>query len=139
MTPRKIPHPGSFCNEDLQVRTLWMRLLPVSGRVGSMTNEDRNRIARFWRKYLRLTRGRVSALRALEVIGDEERDESFRHSVKTIRRMIEDGSTISEAMSKASAGFSLSVIELVKTAEKTGAWDEILQEIVDGLEDGTFD
>jgi len=34
--------------------------------------------------------------------------------------------------------FSPAVRELVKTAEKTGAWDDILQEIADGLQEGTF-
>ena len=29
--------------------------------------------------------------------------------------------------------------ELVRAAEKTGAWDEVLCEITEGLEEGTFD
>lgn len=94
--------------------------------------------ARFWRKFLRLTRGRVAVLRALDVISEEETDPRSRKLVKDIRAAMDGGETLSEAIGKFRSDFSVSVVELVKTAEKTGAWDEILQEIADGLQDGTF-
>ena len=94
--------------------------------------------ARFWRKFLRLTRGRVPVLRALAVISEEETDPRFRKLVNDIHAALERGATLSEAIGRSRTEFSLSVVELVKTAEKTGAWDEILQEIADGLQDGTF-
>ena len=97
------------------------------------------RQARFWRKFLRLTRGRVTVLRALDVIAMEEEDESARAAVLSLRADVIDGLTLSEALAKRRPEFSLSVVELVKTAEKTGAWDEILEEIAGGIEDGTFD
>lgn len=100
-------------------------------------NKQSNR-ARFWRKFLRLTRGRVPVLRALEVISEEEADPRFRKLVKDIRAAMDGGATLSEAIGIFKKDFSLSIVELVKTAEKTGAWDEILQEIADGLQDGTF-
>jgi len=95
--------------------------------------------ARFWRKFLRLTRGRVGVLRALEVMAEEEKDPRFRKLAEDIRTALEHGATLSEAVRGFPRMFSPSVLELVKTAEKTGAWDEILQEIADGLQDGTFD
>lgn len=94
--------------------------------------------AKFWRKFLRLTRGRVPVLRALDVISEEETDPRSRKLVKDIRAAMDGGATLSEAIGAFKKDFSLSIVELVKTAEKTGAWDEILQEIADGLQDGTF-
>jgi type IV pilus assembly protein PilC len=94
---------------------------------------------KFWKKFLRLTRGRVNVLRALKVICLEEKDPAFKDAVASIHADLDKGIPLSDAISKFPAEFSPSIIELVKTAEKTGAWDEILQEIADGLADGTFD
>lgn len=94
--------------------------------------------ARFWRKFMRLTRGRVGVLRALDVMVEEERDLRFRKLGEDIRKAMESGATLGEAVGSRPKVFSASIRELIKTAEKTGAWDEILQEIADGLEDGTF-
>ncbi len=104
------------------------------------TRADKRRLRKavFWRKFLRLTRGRVPVLRALEVIGAEETDPGFKNTVSLLRRELDKGCALSEAIAKFPAEFSPSVIELVRTAEKTGAWDEILQEAADGLQDGTF-
>jgi type IV pilus assembly protein PilC len=103
------------------------------------TSERQIRLTKFWKKFLRLTRGRVTVMRALEVIAFEEKDIRFQNVVKDIRANIERGLAMSETMQKHAADFSPSILELVKTAEKTGAWDDILQEIVDGSQDGTFE
>jgi type II secretory pathway component PulF len=102
-------------------------------------SERQARMAKFWRKFLRLTRGRVTVLRALEVIAIEEKDQSFQGVVKDIRSHVDRGMVMSEALIKHAGEFSPSIVELIKTEEKTGAWDEILQELVDGLQDGTFE
>jgi type II secretory pathway component PulF len=100
--------------------------------------QNRARHARLWRKYLRLTRGGVLTLRALEVVREEEPDEEFKEVISTIRAEIESGQIMSQALEKLCPEFSLSEIELIKAAEKRGAWDEVLQELADGLLDGTF-
>ena len=97
------------------------------------------RQARFWRKFLRLSRGRVAALRALEIIAMEEHDSDFKQVVSTMHDRIQGGATFGEALDDHASEFSLSVRELIKTAEKCGAWDEIVQETAQGLEEGTFD
>jgi len=81
----------------------------------------------------------VAVLRALEVIGVEERDPDFKAIVIDIHDRMEKGAVLSEALTEHEAEFSLSVRELVKTAEKCGAWDEILAEMAEGLHEGTFD
>lgn len=95
--------------------------------------------ARFWKKFLRLTRGRVTVLRALAVIAEEEPHPAFRAAVAAVRADMEKGTPMSDALRRHAALFPPSVVELVRTAEKTGAWDDILLEIADGTADGTFD
>jgi MSHA biogenesis protein MshG len=95
--------------------------------------------ARFWKKYLRLTRGLVPTLRALQVIASEETDESFREVIEAVHGAVDKGEDLSKAIKKHPAVFSPSIQELVRMAERSGAWDDILEEIVDGLADGTFD
>jgi hypothetical protein len=104
---------------------------------GRMTRQQRQ--AKFWRKLLRLTRGRVTILRALEVVIGEESDDPFREVLLAIQRDLSAGLLLSEALGRQAREFSASVRELIRTAEKCGAWEEILQEIGDGLSDGTFD
>jgi len=100
--------------------------------------EKHTQLARFWKKFLRLTRGRVPVLRALRVISVEETDPEFKKVVDSIRKSIDKGKTLSEALQDHQAEFSPSIRELVRTAEQSGAWDEILEEIADGLQEGTF-
>ena len=102
-------------------------------------SEKQKRHAKFWKKFLRLTRGRVPVLKALEVIGGEEMQMSFNEVVCSVRLAMEQGVPMSQALQKHPSEFSMSVVELVKMAEKSGAWDEILKEISDGLSEGTFD
>jgi type IV pilus assembly protein PilC len=105
-----------------------------------MTLSDKHaRHVHFWKKYLRLTRGGVSVLRALDIIRREETDATFRDVIGKLLQAVEGGSTLSEATAACSSEFSLSVVELISAAESRGAWDEIIQEIIDGLQDGTFD
>ena len=103
------------------------------------SSESQLQQVRFWKKYLRLTRGLVPTLRTLEVIASEEKDESFRKVIESIHQSIDKGEDLSTALNKHPSVFSPSIQELVKMAEKSGAWDDILKEIVDGLADGTFE
>ena len=105
----------------------------------SKHNAGRAAMVRFWKKFLRLTRGRVTVLRALDVITQEEKDPVYKNLVASLKRTVEKGSPLSVAAGEYPEHFSKSVIELLMTAEQTGAWDEILPEIAEGIEDGTFD
>ena len=132
---------GDACHEKKPVIRAHMRDIghqcPVSGRARQMTDKKNLRQARFWKKFLRLTRGRITPIRALEIIRREEQDDSFSEIIGDLIEVMRGGIELSEAMEKHSSEFSLSIVELVQSAEKTGAWDEILAEIATGLEDGT--
>lgn len=96
------------------------------------------RQARFWKKFMRMTRVGVPLLRALEVIGSEETDAAFRKTIQSLRKEIENGATFSGALKKFPSEFSASSIEMIRTAEQRGVWDDILIELCEGLSDGTF-
>ncbi len=100
---------------------------------------SRRRQAILWRKLLRLTRGRVPLLRALEIAGEEETDISLKNVLHDLKRNVEQGATLAEAVARHPTVFSLSIRELIRAAEKTGAWEEVLEEMAAGLEEGTFD
>ena len=105
-----------------------------------MEISDKQRsLARFWKKFLRLTRGRVTVLRTLELASEEEKDPDFKRVIQDVRKKLDSGAQLSEALREHPADFSPSVVELVRAAEKSGAWDEILVEITDGLSEGTFE
>jgi len=93
---------------------------------------------RIWKKLLRLTRGRITMIRALDIVIAEETDPETRDVLAAMAAELKAGATLSDTVAARPETFSPSVRELIKAAEKTGAWDEILQEIADGLCDGTF-
>ena len=94
--------------------------------------------ARFWKKIQKLTRGRIDILRAMEIVVAEEGNPEFKAALERVYSEIREGREFSTAMEAAADHFSYSVRELVRSAEKTGAWDEILPLIAEGLEDDTF-
>ncbi len=95
--------------------------------------------AKFWKKIQKLTRGRIDILRAMEIAMAEERNSEFKAALERVYAEIREGSELSKAMEAAADHFSYSVRELIRSAEKTGAWDDILPLIAEGLEDNTFD
>lgn len=101
-------------------------------------SEKALRQAGLWKKFMRLTRGRIPVLRTLEVIAEEETHASLKQIILSARKEMDQGSLLSDAIAKFPEEFSFSVIEMIKSAEKTGAWDEILSELSAGLLDGTF-
>jgi len=111
----------------------------LQAKVKVNLSDKQQRHVKFWRKFLRLTRGRVPVLRTLEVVAGEENNEEFRVIICSIKDAMDQGTAMSQALRKYPAEFSSSVVELVGMAEKSGAWDEILHEIVDGLLEGTFE
>ena len=94
---------------------------------------------RFWKKYLRLTRAGVTMLRALEIIQAEEASPDFREIIIHLHDRASDGFQLSEAMEDHADVFSLSARELIRTAERQGHWDLVIEELAGGLLEGTFD
>lgn len=94
--------------------------------------------ASFWRKYMRLTRAGIPVLRALDICRAEETDASRREDIAALLEHVEAGDSVAEAIDRRPEVFSRSVRELVRAAERRGAWDEVLPEIADGLDEGTF-
>jgi type IV pilus assembly protein PilC len=96
-------------------------------------------LGRFWKKYLRLTRAGVPTLGALEIIAGEESSTEFQSVIQAMHSALADGNLLSEVMVAHPSFFSLSSLEMVRTAEKGGQWDIVVEELADGYLDGTFD
>jgi type II secretory pathway component PulF len=96
-------------------------------------------LGRFWKKYLRLTRAGVPALVAFDVIVEEEPGPEFRAVIESLGQDVEKGWPLSEALAKFPAQFSRSTLVLIRTAEKQGHWDLVLEELANGLLEGTFE
>jgi type IV pilus assembly protein PilC len=104
-----------------------------------IVNARQIRMGKFWRKYTRLIRAGVPLLRTLDVMAEEELDPGFKLIIDSLRESMVHGATLSQAMERHPSVFSVATTEMIRTAEKRGAWDEILQEISEGLLEGTFD
>jgi type II secretory pathway component PulF len=100
--------------------------------------ESQQQLARDWKKLLRLTRGRVPLLRALDVLAEEAALSEHQALWKAVLADLDNGATFTEAIINRPETFSRSVRELVLVAERSGEWDAILEEIADGLAEGTF-
>lgn len=96
-------------------------------------------LGRFWKKYLRLTRSGVPALLALEVIIEEEPGAEFRAVIERLRQDVETGVPLSEALAQFPEHFSRSARVMIRTAEKQGHWDLVIEELADGLLEGTLE
>jgi len=96
-------------------------------------------LGRFWKKYLRLTRAGVPTLGALDIIAREEKAPEFQAVIQAMQSALAEGNLLSEVMGEHPELFSLSAIELVRTAEKGGQWDIVVEELADGYLEGTFD
>ena len=94
---------------------------------------------RFWKKYLRMTRAGVPSLRTFEILEEEEGDAEFRRVISRLHAALIEGLPLSEAMSGLGETFSLSSLEMIHTAEKNGKWDLVIEELADGLLEGTFE
>jgi len=86
-----------------------------------------------------LTRGRIDTFHAFEVIIEEIADTEFRTAIQSVYDSLRGGKKLSEALGEQPGAFCLSIRELVASAEKSGAWDDVLPVIIEGLEDGTFE
>ena len=103
-----------------------------------MTDDSQAQQARFWEKYTLLTRGRIDTFHAFEVIIEETTEPKFKATIQAVYDSLRGGNTLSEALGEHPGTFCLSIRELASSAEKSGAWDDILPVIVEGLKDGTF-
>jgi type II secretory pathway component PulF len=104
----------------------------------AVANERQRRQAAFWKKFALLTRGRLDVLRAMDIIIAEEADAEWRGVLSAVNQSLRSGAALSDALEPHANVFSRSVRELVRSAERTGAWDEILPLIATGLLDATL-
>jgi len=71
---------------------------------------------------------------ALDILGDQMDNKTFATIIVTVRKDIESGSSLSEAMAKHKNVFSALFVNMVKAGESSGMLDEILDRLAEYLE-----
>lgn len=102
-------------------------------------SDRQQQLGRFWKKYLRLTRAGVGVVRSLEVIQAEEPSPELSAVIGSLRQHLEDGCLLSEGLRMFPEYFSPAAVEMILTAERNGEWDLVVEELAEGLLEGTFD
>jgi len=95
-------------------------------------------LVRFWRQFGLLLSSGVPALKALNVLRAEIVLPELRDATDRICEAIQNGKTMSEALSRAPEIFSQSVVTLCRAGEAGGVLDKICERIANGLESGTL-
>ncbi len=76
----------------------------------------------------------IPVVNALDILGEQVENRSFKNIILTVRDDIETGSSLSEGMAKHSAVFSELYVNMVKAGESSGMLDEILDRVASYLE-----
>jgi len=119
-----------------------MRAAVSMNRCGDMSNESTEKAIAARRSFggsPEADAGKGGGLACLgRFISEEEDDPPFSENGWTISGLPGRGGHISEAVGKVPERNSPRRCGTREDGEKTGAWDDILQEIADGLQEGTF-
>ncbi|MBI2104232.1 MAG: type II secretion system F family protein [Candidatus Omnitrophica bacterium] len=76
----------------------------------------------------------IPIAQALEVLGDQMEDRTFRQILKKVRSDIEAGSSLSEAVGRHPRAFSDFFINMIRAGESSGRLDEILDRVAAYIE-----
>ncbi len=86
------------------------------------------------RKLLTLSRAGIPIIRSLDIIIEDTIDEKMNRVLKQIRKSIEGGSSLAEALESHDGYFPLIYIETIKAGEESGTLDVMLARIMNLLE-----
>lgn len=95
-------------------------------------------LVRFWRQFGLLLSSGVPALKALNVLRAEIVLPELKDAIDRLCEAIQNGKTMSEALSRAPEIFSQTVVTLCRAGEAGGVLDKICERIANGLESGTL-
>lgn len=91
-------------------------------------------IVMFTRQFSTMISAGLPISRALEVLGAQMANKSFRRVIFDVLRAVEGGSSLSQAMSKYPDVFSSTYQALIRAGESSGKMDEILRRLAVSME-----
>ncbi len=92
----------------------------------------------FWKKFSRMLSSGMPILETLNTVAKEISDKTLRQAIEGMAGSLKKGRNMSDCLADYPQFFSPTVIHLVRVGEVAGVLDVNVQEIVKGLEDGTF-
>src|SRR3954452_5579835 len=91
-------------------------------------------IAIFCRQFATMVNSGLPILRALSILGDQTEEKELQKVLVDVRAEIEQGSSLSSAMSKHPKAFNNLFISMVKAGEAGGVLDDVLLKLADTIE-----
>ncbi len=103
-----------------------------------MIDEKAKEQALFWKQFKLLISARVSLVRALGTAAKITTDEQLKQAIEKIKSEIERGSSFADAIRTHGDIFSEIAVILVEIGEEAGTLEVQIEQIAEGLEDGTI-
>ncbi|RKX60645.1 MAG: type II secretion system F family protein [Thermodesulfobacteriota bacterium] len=91
-------------------------------------------LALFTRQFATMLESGLSIIRALETLAMQQKNISFKEIISEIKRKIETGSSLSDAMEEYSKVFGTLYIQMVRSGESAGNLEGVLRRLSDYLE-----
>ncbi len=108
-----------------------LTLAPKKERVGKVKLTD---LTVFTRQFATMINAGLSLSTCLNILSEQSESKALRQILKEIQRMVDEGSSLSEAFAKFPNVFSPLYINMVKAAESAGTLDETLERLAITLE-----
>lgn len=91
-------------------------------------------VAMFSRQLAIMIDSNVPPAEAIEALGDQTRNSSFKEKIYKIAEDVREGTTLSKALSRYSKIFGVFYVNMVKSGEVSGNLPKILEKVADHLE-----
>ncbi|ACK42156.1 MULTISPECIES: type II secretion system F family protein [Dictyoglomus] len=108
-----------------------LTLAPKKEKVGKVKLTD---LTVFTRQFATMINAGLSLSTCLNILSEQSESKALRQILKEIQRMVDEGSSLSEAFAKFPNVFSPLYINMVKAAESAGTLDETLERLAVTLE-----
>lgn len=134
------PDAGAVANRLRELQVFPVGIRPVAGneasgpRLGGLRGGTGRRLAAFTRQLAVLLEAGLPLHHALAVAGEVAEDPAFRELAGRVRRSVEEGSSLADALARHRRVFSDLYVGMVRAGETSGALDQILRRLADFLE-----
>ncbi|MCX7721281.1 MAG: type II secretion system F family protein [Dictyoglomus thermophilum] len=108
-----------------------LTLAPKKERVGKVKLTD---LTVFTRQFATMINAGLSLSTCLNILSEQSESKALKQILKEVQRMVDEGSSLSEAFAKFPNVFSPLYINMVKAAESAGTLDETLERLAVTLE-----
>lgn len=88
----------------------------------------------FSRQFATMINAGLAMVRCLDILAEQTEDKKLQETLITVRKDVEGGSTLSNALGKHPAVFSTLYVSMVKAGEMGGVLDEVLERLANFME-----